>query len=171
MTAAGRTGWGERYGPPAPGGRGLGIGVSAGLKALILYSKSGGLQPLAQAVAASLRELSVHVDVKEAEEQGGGPIAVAAYELICVGSPVLGFWGGQVAADVDATIKRCTRMEGKQVAAFVKPKAFGTAKALRRLMGILERQGALVQDFAALRGAADARAFGRRLENLVRKKP
>ena len=144
--------------------------MSAALRALILYSKSGGLKPLAEAVASGLSERSVHVDLKEADDRAGGPITVAPYDVICVGSPVLGLWGGQVASDVDEVIRRCTRLEGKQAAAFVKPKAFGTTKALRRLMGILERQGALVQDFAAVRGVPDAQAFGRRLENLVRKK-
>lgn len=141
------------------------------MRALILYSKSGGIQPLAEAVAASLSEFAVQVDVREADERGTGPITVAQYDMICVGSPVLGFWSGEVASDVDAVIKRCTRMEGKQAVAFVKPRVFGTTKALRRLMGILERQGALVQDFAAIRGVAEARAFGRRLENLLRRRP
>lgn len=122
------------------------------------------------AVAQGLEQASFRVDLKEAEDRGT-PIAAAGYDVVCVGSPVIGFWGGQIAMDVDASIKRCTRLEGKQAAAFVKSKAFGSGKSLRRLMALLEGQGALVQDFAALRSASDAKAFGLRLENLVRKKP
>lgn len=140
------------------------------MKALVLYSKSGDVKGLAEAVAKGLEEAAFRVDLKEADDRGM-PIAAAGYDIVCVGSPVIGFWGGQVAADVDASIKRCTRLEGKQAAVFVKAKAFGTGKSLRKLMGLLERQGALVQDFAALRGAQEARAFGLRLESLVRKKP
>lgn len=140
------------------------------MKALILYSKAGGLKSLAAEVAQGLKEADFHVDLKEAEERGA-PIPAGGYDVVCVGSPVLGFLGGQIAPDLDAAVKRCTRLEGKQAAAFVKSKALGTTKSLRNLMGLLEKQGALVQDFAALRGAAEARAFGRRLQNLVRKKP
>lgn len=125
---------------------------------------------MAAAVAQGLEQAAFRVDLKEADASGG-PIAAGSYDVICVGSPVLGFWGGQVALDIDSSIKRCVRLEGKQAAVFVKPKAFGTGKSLRKLMGLLESQGALVQDFAALRGAHDARAFGLRLENLVRRQP
>jgi len=155
----------------AEGERAQGPGGNGIVRALIIYSKRGGIEPLAKAIASSLSEHAVRVDLQEADERTGGPVSAAPYDVICVGSPVLGFWRGEVAADVDATIKRFTRLEGRQAAAFVKPAIFGTGKALRRLMGILERQGAMVQDFAAIRGLAEARAFSRRLENLIRKKP
>lgn len=140
------------------------------MKALVLYSKMGELKGLATAVAQGLEQADIRVDLREADDRGT-PIAAGGYDMICVGSPVLGFWGGQVAHDVDGTLKRFVRLEGKPAAAFVKSKAFGTGKSLRKLMGLLERQGALVQDFAVLRGVHDARAFGLRLENLVKKEP
>jgi Flavodoxin len=144
--------------------------MSRTVRALVLYSKVGGLESLAAEVAEGLKEANFQVELREAEEHGA-PIPAGQFDVVCVGSPVLGFWGGQIAPDLDAALRRITRLEGKQTAAFVKPKALGTTKSLRNLMGLLEKQGALVQDFAALRGAAEARAFGRRLQNLVRNSP
>lgn len=140
------------------------------MRGLIIYSRSGGMAELAAAVAEGLRAASFQVELKAADE-GTGPISVAPFDVVCVGSPVLGFFGGGYAPDVDVALKRCTRMEGKRAAVFVKPKLFGTTKALRRLMGLLEREGAWVQDFAAVNGRREAERFGRRLEALVKKAP
>lgn len=136
----------------------------------MIYSRSGGMAELAGAVAEGLRAASFQVELKAADE-GTGPIPVAPFDVVCVGSPVLGLFGGGYAPDVDTALRRCTRMEGKRAAVFVKPKLFGTGKALRRLMGRLEREGAWVQDFAAVSGRRDAERFGRRLEALVKKTP
>lgn len=140
------------------------------MKGLVIYSRSSGLAELAGAVAKGLRAAAFQVELRAADE-GSGPISAAPFDVICVGSPVLGFFSGGLAADIDLALKRCTRLEGKRAAVFVKPKLFGTTKALRRLMGLLEREGAWVQDFAALRGLDEAERFGQRLEGLVKKDP
>lgn len=138
------------------------------MRALILYSGTPKITALARSVAEGLREASFDIQLLEAST-GSDSIVAAPYDLVCVGSPVKGLFGGQIAGDVDASIKRCSRLEGKHAAAFVTGGLFGVGKSLRRLMGLLERQGAWVQDFAALKGAKDAAAFGRRLEGVVRK--
>lgn len=137
------------------------------MRALIVYAADKRLESLAKGVERGLAQAGFKVDLRAAERSGSTPISVAAYDVVCVGSPVLGFWGGQVAQEVDATLKRCTRLEGKQAAAFVTPKLIGAGKALRRLMGLLERQGAWVQDFAVIGREAEGEAFGRRLEGLM----
>lgn len=140
------------------------------MKGLVIYSRKGGLADLAEAVAKGLRSAAFHVELRAADE-GSGPISVAAFDVVCIGSPVLGFFGGAYADDVDLALKRCTRLEGKRAAVFVKPKLFGTTKAIRRLMGLLEREGAWVEDFAAVSGPAEAERFGERLEALAKKRP
>ena len=138
------------------------------MRALIIYSSTPRLAALAKAVAEGLREASVDVQLLEART-GSDTIVTAPYDLVLVGSPVLGFFGGRLASDIDASVKRCSRLEGKQTAVFVSGGVFGVGKALRRLMGLLERQGAWVQDFAALTSPGDASAFGRRLKSLLQR--
>lgn len=141
------------------------------MNALVIYSAQGGLSDLANGIKSGLEATGFRVQLKEAEARGSSPVVVASYDLVCVGSPVLGPFGGQVAADIDAMVKRLSRMEGKVSVAFVKPKVLGVRKALTRLMGMLEHQGSWVQDFAALKNRAEAEAFGRRLHTVVRKGP
>jgi len=52
---------------------------------------------------------------------------------------------------MDNLIKRVTRLEGKRGCAFVLPGMLGVTKALR-VMGHMEKQGVIVEDFGALSG-------------------
>jgi len=47
-------------------------------------------------------------------------------------------------------LKKATRLEGKKGAAFVVSRLWGSTKALRVLMGQMERQGVIVEDFGVL---------------------
>lgn len=62
-------------------------------------------------------------------------------------------------------------MEGKAAVAFVRSKMIGATKSLRKLMAALERQGAMVQDFASLSGVDEAEEFGRKLDGVVKNTP
>lgn len=95
------------------------------------------------------------------------PLSVAAYDLVCVGSPALGFVRSRMAGDVDEALKRCTRLEGKRTAAFIRRGGLSPGRALKELMAALERQGAWVEDFADLGNEEEARAFGKRLRNVA----
>jgi len=135
-------------------------------QALIIYSREGATHQIADGLARGLKSVDYKVDLMATEEGSSRPISVARYDLICAGSPVLSFWGGKVDSKVELMLKRCTRIEGKHAAAFVLPKILGTTAALRRVMSMLERQGAWVEDFAALRTEEEAVRFGVRLENV-----
>ena len=87
--------------------------------------------------------------------------------LVIMGSPTLGFFGGKIAEDLTAVSSRLTRLEGKAAAAFVTPGSLEPPKSLKAVMALLEKQGAMVQDFAALQGQADVEQFGRRLLKLL----
>jgi menaquinone-dependent protoporphyrinogen IX oxidase len=131
------------------------------MRALILYSTANGaIQNAAQNLSQGLEQNNWQVQMLTTE--GSGPINVIPYDLVCVGSPVVGAFGGKVATDVSEAISRCNRLDGKKTIAFVTPKIFGTDKSLRALMGLLESQGANVFDFQAIRSSADAGAVAQR---------
>lgn len=137
------------------------------MEALILYSQGGRVPELAKAIADELRAMGHTAQLLQAESGGTGPISCGRYDLVVVGSRVVGVFGGKVADDIDASLKRCTRLEGKTTAAFVEPGLFGNVKALRHLMDLMERQGALVRDFASLATESDARKFAQAVAKLV----
>lgn len=133
------------------------------MRALIIYCGEKTIRGIAQEIARGLSGVGCKVDILEADLRGSDPISTAPYDIVCVGGPVVGRFGGQIPKELEVTLKRCTRTEGRQAAAFVRPGLFGTGKALRNLMGLLEAQGMQVRDFASLTNAASARNFGQRL--------
>lgn len=136
------------------------------MRAMILYSKDGRVPDLAQSLTKGLEKQGYQVQLKEAESKGTAVIPCGIYDLVVVGSPVQGIFGGKVSLDIDLTLKRCSRLEGKTTAAFVQPKIFGTGKSLRYLMGLLESQGAIVRDFASLTSDAEVQRFAKNLAAL-----
>lgn len=137
------------------------------MQVLVLYSHEGRVPELAKFLADELARDGHSVQLMQAESSGTTPISCGRYDLVVVGSPVQGLFGGKVAGDIDLSIKRCNRLEGKTAAAFVQPGLFGTSKALRYLMGLLEKQGALVRDFASLTSESEARKFAKAVASLV----
>jgi hypothetical protein len=121
---------------------------------------------IAQGLSRGLQAIGYTVQLLEAGQSQGNPVPVGQYDLVCVGSPTLGPFGGQIAADIENTLKRATRMEGKACAAFVRSKLFGSAKSLRKLMATMEQQGAWVQDFVAVASPGEAEKFGKRLKTI-----
>lgn len=137
------------------------------MRVLILYSARGALDRLARAVADGLESVGVRAELMKADPSRTQPISMGAYDLVCVGSPTLGFFRGRAAEDIVEVLARSTRLEGKRTAAFVRRGGFGATRALKQLMAALERQGAWVEDFADLASEQEARAFGARLKNVA----
>lgn len=135
-------------------------------RAIVIYAGSGRVARLAESIAEAMRAGEFDVTMRAAEARPQGVIPLASYDVVCVGASVTSLFGGRLPDSIDATLRQCSRIEGKPVGAFVLPGILGTGKALKQLMGILERQGALVQDFAAIRHKDEALAFGRRLQTL-----
>ncbi|MBE3583651.1 MAG: hypothetical protein IMX01_06005 [Limnochordaceae bacterium] len=138
------------------------------MRAVVIYSRQGGLRPLAEAVGRGIEKGGWQVQVVEADPAETRPLP-GGFDLVCLGSPTLGFFRGHPADDVEPALLRCRHLEGVSAAAFVRPHAFATEGVLRQVMGLLEKQGAIVQDFAAIRNAAEAEQFGQRLSRI--KKP
>lgn len=137
-------------------------------RALILYSAQGALDRLARALAEGLDSVSVRADVVRVDPSRQVPISLAPYDLVCVGSPSMGFFRGRPAPDVVEALARCTRLEGKRTAVFVRRSGMGSGRAIKALMAALERHGAWVEDFADLGSEQEAREFGQRLKSLAR---
>jgi hypothetical protein len=137
------------------------------VRALILYSEDGKLLNLVKGLERGLQAVGYEVQLLGASTAIRNiNIPLVSYDLVCVGSPVVGFFGGEIAADIDAALKKTTRMQGKPTAAFVRPRIFGSTRSLHTLMKAMEAQGAWVQDFASVSTAREAEALGRRLETM-----
>lgn len=138
------------------------------VRALVVYSSMGRMFPLAKSLGDGLAKVGYDVQHLEAGESRTSVVPMAQYDLVCVGSPVIGAFGGKIADDIAILLAQATRLEGKACVAFVRPRMFGTARSLQELMKALERQGAWVQDFASIANGREAVAFGERLRNVTR---
>lgn len=141
------------------------------MRANIIYSQIGKIPAFAELLASALeRAGNVSVTLTKAEVAGSKPIPCAGFDLVIVGGPSLGFLGGKLPADLPATLTRCTRLDGKTAAAFVNSKVLGTAKSLKAVMALLEKQGAMVEDFAAIGSGQDAEQFASRLVAMLERR-
>ncbi len=117
---------------------------------------------MAKTIFSTLQSHGHQVEKVNIEESTRAPV-LFPYKLILIGSPVEGGLGGRFPANLDAFIGRCTGFEGKKSAVFVLPKAFGTGKAMKRIMHRLEQKGSIVIDFRAIKNNPEAQAFAEKL--------
>lgn len=131
------------------------------MRALVLYSTANQrIQTAAQNLGRALEDNNWQVQMLTA--QGSDPINVIPYDLVCIGSPVEGFFGGKVAQDIQEAVPRFNRLEGKRTICFVTPKLFGAEKSLRTLMELVETEGANVFDFQTIKNQEDAHTLAQR---------
>lgn len=131
-------------------------------KVLIVYSKSGNMEAYAQALKKGA-ESQGHLVTLKAADQSGDMLTCHPYDLVLVGSPAQGLFGGKIPADVKPFISSMKRLEGKETITFMKSRLIGADKAMRNLMNFMEAQGSLVKDFRSFRSTAEALAFGKTL--------
>nr|MDW8081488.1 hypothetical protein [Candidatus Calescibacterium sp.] len=134
--------------------------VSEWLRVAFVYS---GKDKRLVAVTKYMMELCEKAGclVKSVEvESVTSPINFRPFDLVLVGAQVVSTFGGQISQEVVNFLNSATGMEGKRSVAYVLPALFGTDKALKRLMACMERLGAFVVDFEAVRGTKEA-------ENLI----
>lgn len=137
-------------------------------KAIVLYIAGDAVvEEMSKGVVEGLIAAGVSAEVRAIEPGSQQPIPLASYDFACIGSSVTSFFGGKIDSRLAEAMPRFTRFAGKSSAAFVIPRIFGTSRALRNLMEAMERQGAVVRDFAALRMAEQARQFGERIAPLA----
>ncbi|HBN95579.1 MAG TPA: hypothetical protein DDZ66_04705 [Firmicutes bacterium] len=137
------------------------------MRVLILHADDGKIQKSVVALQGALEQGGVKVDLVSPEVAAGSPVSAAPYGLVCVVTGYTGWWKPQLPVEMDSLLKKVMRLEGKKGGAFVRPGILGSAKALRVLMGHMERQGVIVEDFGTIGGEQEAVSIAKRLQRLV----
>lgn len=136
------------------------------MKVMIIYSsETKSMEAVARAISSSTQAMGHEVRQVKAEKSTQAE-SLFAYDLVYVGSPVLGSWGGKFSPSLASYLNRCSGLEGKKVAVFVIPKLLGVSKALKRIMKLLEEKGSIVVAFQSIKKLSEARDFGKRLSKL-----
>ncbi|MFP4662059.1 MAG: flavodoxin family protein [Halanaerobiales bacterium] len=131
-------------------------------KILIIHSTEGNLPEVARGIAEGASKKGNQVDVVSTAEQGK-VVTFFPYDLILVGSPAKGIIKGKIAGDIRPFLSQCKRTSGKEAVAFVTPSGFATDKALKVLMGELEKLGCFVNNFKTVKNKSQAVSFGEKL--------
>jgi menaquinone-dependent protoporphyrinogen IX oxidase len=131
------------------------------MKILIIHSVEGDVDEIARGLSEGARKNGHQVDIISTKENKN--ITFFPYDLVIVGSPTRGFFKGKIATDISPFLSQCKRTMGKTAIAFVSPRAFATTRALKVLMGELEKLGCFVKDFASLSNYNGGVEFGRTL--------
>ena len=130
------------------------------MRALIIYSGSTArMKAIVQAISSAIRKGGNDVDEVRVG-RGQSITSLYVYDLVYIGSPVLGFWGGKFPESLASYIKSCSGLEGKKTAAFVTPRIIGTTRTLRRIMKTLEEKGSIVMAFRTIKSISEAKDFG-----------
>ena len=131
------------------------------MRVLIVYSgQSRRMQAIVKAISSTIQ--SKGDEVKEVKaERGGGLTSLFIYDLVYVGSPVLGFWGGKFPEPLASYIKNSSGLEGKKTAVFVTPRVIGVTRTLKRIMKLLEEKGSIVIAFRTIKNLPQAKDFGK----------
>lgn len=137
------------------------------MRVLIIHSDDEKLRQLAAGLEQQLTKHNVSVDVWSAAA-APSITTTAAYGLVVVISSFSGLLKPQFPVEIDAILKRCTRLEGRDSMAVV-PAKLGSGKALRQLMALMETQGMMVQDFLALKSEADVQEASDRVMYLMQR--
>jgi len=127
-----------------------------------MHSSEGKTVDLAQMLQRAFEKEGSRADLVAATAGSSTPISSAPYDLVCLLSSFSGLFKPKVPVEIDSMLKRCTRLEGKKGAAFV-PAKMGSAKALKLLMSLMEKQGVIVDYFSTLGSEADSQDAAKRL--------
>jgi len=132
-------------------------------KVLIIHSKEGDLKDIAQGITKGLKENGHEVDILDTKDSGR-PVTFFPYDLVIAGAPTKGIFRGNIPADLGKFLKDCKRTGGQEAMAFVTPRFFATNKALKKVMGQLEKLGCIVIDFRIIKNTKEAADFGKSIK-------
>ncbi|GEM_PF-253108 len=135
------------------------------LHVLILHSSDRKAADMAEALVNELVLLDCGAEIKSSADKGSTPVTTAQYDVVCVMTRFSGLLKPQLPEEMDALLRRCSRLEGKRAVALV-PAKLGSGRALKALMARMEQQGMLVEDFDAVGGSGDVRPLARRIASL-----
>lgn len=118
---------------------------------------SGKLALIAQGLGKGLESAGHRVDFFGPKVD---PMPIASYDYIIVGSESEGLWGRLPKAAADY-LRRCHGLSGKRSFAFVRKSGLRPARALARLMRLVEAEGMRLTWSEILSGAEEAALAGR----------
>lgn len=128
-------------------------------KVLIIYSTEGELKNIAEGIAKGARGKGYEVELIDTN-YSGRPVSFFKYDLVIAGAPTRGIFRGKIPSDLSGFLNECKRTVGQDTMAFVTPRFFATNKALKKVMGELEKQGCIVKDFRSIKNEKEAEEFG-----------
>ncbi|HHU61033.1 MAG: hypothetical protein QM401_08175 [Bacillota bacterium] len=137
------------------------------MRVLIMHTNDSRVQRSVDILRRFLEKEESRVDAISPETVSTAPVSTTVYDLVCVVSEFSGWWKPQIPVEVSNLLKKATRLEGKKGAAFVVSRLWGSTKALRVLMGQMERQGVIVEDFGVLGGESEVVSIAKRLKRLA----
>lgn len=132
------------------------------MKILIVYSKEGNMESYIESLCRGAESRGHQVTVKETLDRGE-LVSCHSYDLLMVGSPIFGSFGGKISEQIKPYLSSMKRTGGQKAIAFTKHKMIGTDKGLRKLMGVMESYGCIVNDFRAFRSSEEAYQYGAQL--------
>lgn len=136
------------------------------MRVLVLYAGEGRrIQAAAKIISSTIRSRGHEVEDVRAENPSR-TTSLFAHDLVYVGSQVTGTWGGKFSPALTSYLRECAGLEGKKAVVFVTPKLFGTGKAMKRIMSLLEEKGSIVIDFGSLRKSSEAKDLAKRISHL-----
>lgn len=127
------------------------------MRVAVVYVPSGRAEALAGLSASLAAAFEAAGHRAEILDPGQAIARLAAFDYVAFGTEGRGF-GGKIPAKVAETLAQARGLSGKRSLAFVRKSAFGSAKALSRLMAAMEAEGMYVNDSALLGSAEEAAA-------------
>jgi flavorubredoxin len=124
-------------------------------------SKRDKLLGVAQALAAGIESQGHSVEVIDGARDVN--VKLTIYEYIAVGTEVVSTFGGKIPDRAGEFLKSSGIVSGKRSFAFVLKSPFGDAKALQRMMKVMEGEGMFLRFSEVLSSPADAKEIGKRL--------
>lgn len=136
------------------------------MRIILCYSSnSKKFDRIAEEIFSTLQSKGHQTEMVKVEQSNRIP-SFFPYDLVFVGSPVQGLWGGKFSEELDSFIGKCTGLQGKKSVVFVYPKPIRTGKAMKRVMNRLEQKGSIVIDFRSIKNKSQAQAFAQRLSEI-----
>ena len=116
---------------------------------------------LAKSLSQGIGRQGIQVDLVDGDRDVNAKLTM--YQYLAVGCEPLPGFGGKLPDKAAQFLGAAGMVSGKRSFAFVSRSAFGSQKALSRLMKVMEKEGMLIRNSSILRSPQEAEEFGKRL--------
>jgi flavorubredoxin len=116
---------------------------------------------LAKALGKGIEKQGNQVDVFDGAKDTN--VKLTMYQYVAIGAEPIGLLGGKIPETVATFLAASGLVSGKKSYAFITKSAFGSEKALARLMKSMEKEGMFLKNSDMLRSPTEAEEIGKRL--------